>query len=1247
METVERDVFAVYEFGPSDEPVRYQLETEEQETSWATSNENDSGPREEPIGLRRRRQEARTTPGSPGVSEWEEVRLDPMPLRVLALLVRSWSPKRCTKLRHKKISVEARGAWSSEQPNQFPKENVGKIRKAIGFHCIATWTGAYSFEWEVRRLDGAEAALSPTLRSELEIASATRDGSGGDLVVPADGGPAYFGPATESGAHRPYLPKLRLPAPKDLDVYRLVHWESGLTRDLVGRDDQLDDLMTWALAGESREQPRVRFLVGPGGSGKTRLAFEAMRKLGELGWTGGFVSPGQTWTIPVGDGGIVLVLDYPEERRRETALLLRSVAGISEPKAPLRIVLLSRQAPNDWDTELSEGHARKLLSRQPIETSDLSNHDTTKLFEDAYTSLASHLGREQLTPPTEAFQAWIETDAPLRRLPLFTIAAAVNSVLSGKALLPRTSADVLNALVDREVDRMRLASREAGLDVRSAERFSAVAGLLGDLDASAVRRLARPSAQMNLSRPNAIIHVIDKLPWWQNAHWGAPKPDLVAAVHVWRTLNRDKEKGHPVSGWLWRAIQGSIESRGGSGSSFEIWVRQAERVLYDILKVVGPEAYSRSRGWITEVVGDDPRRARKLEPILTLAPPSDATSQLALKVARLLTEKDSGNSARSAKLLNQTSLQFGLEGKYDEAADATQRAVAIFDSLFAKNPSHYRSQLAEALNNHAIWLDKVGRSEEALAAGSRAVETYRGLAKNDWEGFAARLALALNNWSNRLSREGRGSEAFRAIGEAVEIRRKLCEADRETHEPELARALINFSNQLGDLGQYQEALAPAQESVEIRRRLAKASPWRFDAELGLALNNLSNRLGDLGRLDEGTTVLQEALQIHDRLAAANERRFGADLAHNLNNLSVRLGEAGQRKAALHTNQRAASMYRKLAETLPEEHELNLARALNNLSSRQSETGELRVALGSVREAIKVYRRLVRRNREAHEPELAIALNNLQVRLYDLGVHADAVIAGIEAAAIQRRLAATSPKRFEYCLAQTLNNLSLTHFADNDPTRALAAAEEAVTIRRRLNAAAGGRYDSEVAQSLNNWQLRLMGCDEVDKALAVGREAVALRRELAKRSAGRFEPGLARSLGNLSVTLEASGQVQEALEAASEATEIYRRYHSAEPRAWARRFALTLSVLSRHQIRAKLFGEAATTLSEAAPLARALANEEPKAHGPNLVTVLERHLEVLEHSGEATKAKMTRAELQKWRKRISTSSKVAAQVGPKP
>lgn len=101
-------------------------------------------------------------------------------------------------------------------------------------------------------------------------------------------------------------------------------WTARLT-PLLGREDEKRALLDWARTGGG---VRFRFLVGEGGSGKTRLAHEVAAELAAADplWAAGQVPADRPFPLDAGLRGCLLLVDYPEERREAVRERLRQLA---------------------------------------------------------------------------------------------------------------------------------------------------------------------------------------------------------------------------------------------------------------------------------------------------------------------------------------------------------------------------------------------------------------------------------------------------------------------------------------------------------------------------------------------------------------------------------------------------------------------------------------------------------------------------------------------------------------------------------------------------------------------------------------------------------------------------------------------------------------------------------------------------------------------------------------------------------
>jgi hypothetical protein len=118
------------------------------------------------------------------------------------------------------------------------------------------------------------------------------------------------------------------------------------------RQRLLDEVLAWALAED--EPIKVRLQAGEGGTGKTRLAIEACRRLeSEHGWRTGLLRASENLETDfgkfLGEGGdCLVVVDYAETRTGDVIALTRA-AFKAPTKSRVRLLLLARDGGDWWD----------------------------------------------------------------------------------------------------------------------------------------------------------------------------------------------------------------------------------------------------------------------------------------------------------------------------------------------------------------------------------------------------------------------------------------------------------------------------------------------------------------------------------------------------------------------------------------------------------------------------------------------------------------------------------------------------------------------------------------------------------------------------------------------------------------------------------------------------------------------------------------------------------------------------------
>ena len=124
---------------------------------------------------------------------------------------------------------------------------------------------------------------------------------------------------------------LRIPdfstSPNPDSIEYLLNWKSRLT-PMLGREPELRALHAWA---DTSSKISIRLMIGEGGVGKTRLAFEFAEQLKDNDWQAG-EAQGLDGCWYTGSQGTLLVIDYPEQRPERITALLEALAVTPPPE---------------------------------------------------------------------------------------------------------------------------------------------------------------------------------------------------------------------------------------------------------------------------------------------------------------------------------------------------------------------------------------------------------------------------------------------------------------------------------------------------------------------------------------------------------------------------------------------------------------------------------------------------------------------------------------------------------------------------------------------------------------------------------------------------------------------------------------------------------------------------------------------------------------------------------------------------
>ena len=243
--------------------------------------------------------------------------------------------------------------------------------------------------------------------------------------------------------------------------------------EYIGRDRDLRFLRDWLT---SEPSIAAAALVGPGGSGKTRLAQEVLQRLPE-NWQGGFLTTneakrfiekenvvGWCWQNPT-----LVIADYAATMAQALARWLAQLADHAVPLHPLRILMLERHADSKegWYSSLVDatwhGQATRelILPPEPWTITPFDEPGQRRRVLQAGLQSAARLaqpGKTMPELPTPGHDVWFD-----RRLaevqwtnPLLLLMAGVIAATDGlNAALKLSRPELAAMLAKRERDRVR------------------------------------------------------------------------------------------------------------------------------------------------------------------------------------------------------------------------------------------------------------------------------------------------------------------------------------------------------------------------------------------------------------------------------------------------------------------------------------------------------------------------------------------------------------------------------------------------------------------------------------------------------------------------------------------------------------------------------------------------------------------------------------------------------------------------
>jgi tetratricopeptide (TPR) repeat protein len=718
-----------------------------------------------------------------------------------------------------------------------------------------------------------------------------------------------------------------------INVFNMLRWSRCIS-DFKGRDTELMSLKKWV---NSNKHISIQFLIGDGGTGKTRLAAQFAQKMREKGWSSGFVSLKNECNVSLDESkGVLIVIDYPEEHPDLVETLMNYLADF-DTDGKLRVLFVTRHSKEKWINMLRDSHVSNRTEDDPITLENIEPDYLFVIYCSVLKKVCKLINTKYVKPDKGKFVDWFSKteDVHITRV-LFIVGAAINNAKSGNVnKLDYKSIEIVDALVERELTRLRVYA--GSQKIKNKDIFSillAMATISGFAPIDTIRKWVKnEDLNLKLKPDQDIEHILDDSKLLKEEEFTvgeesrrlrflpALEPDIVGSYFVVKVL---QEKGELAPERVWSAF---------SEINLSIALYRYERIDHDIKillhEAVDEEKYIMDKlvlsNWLRESVKGNCDRCSKVEEVFN----DFNLSQCCLPAAFEVYETLSANcedDVRQAFYAGTLANIYGNMGINDIALQKILAVSDIYRRLYGKSPDEHVENFIASLINKSRYLSAFGDNPGALEAIKEAVDVLRRLSIENPARFESDLSMSLNNLSYILSNLGEYDCALKNSKEAVKLCRRLSEGNPVLFEADLSSCLTNLSRALSLTDDDQSALETIKEAVEIRRHLSKNNPARFEQDLALDLNSMSVSLANLGDNVCALEAIKEAVQIYRRLSVDNPARFEPDLADSLHNMSTMLPNVGDNPGALEVIREAVDIYHRLSEENPARFEPDLAKS---------------------------------------------------------------------------------------------------------------------------------------------------------------------------------------------------------------------------------------------------------------------------------------------------------------------------------
>lgn len=260
-------------------------------------------------------------------------------------------------------------------------------------------------------------------------------------------------------------------------------------------------------------------------------------------------------------------------------------------------------------------------------------------------------------------------------------------------------------------------------------------------------------------------------------------------------------------------------------------------------------------------LGDIYRRSNNPEPAEKYLSRAEVLfSELERHTDKYVTEQAECFIARGINFAEQYMLEKAF-GKFDCAADIWERHIT--------DDPHARYVKSSAYQNQASQLKKEGRFGEAVEKFNCALAIRKELTELNPARYTSALAHTYQGLGNVYRAQYAWDKAIENFKEALKMRVGICAVNASAHEVELSDSYIKICGTLLDCKRPDEAFEYLQKGYAIRRRLYEVSPKTYERWYAQTLFEFGRYYEQKNKRAEAEKYYKEAFAVRVKISSEN------------------------------------------------------------------------------------------------------------------------------------------------------------------------------------------------------------------------------------------------------------------------------------------------------------------------------------------------------------------------------------------